>query len=120
VGALTTEKTKTIAWLKDMKFEMRFLDESHNGGTTELAQKTLDYYGSDAFTIQITATYTKPANDYNIPRNCWVLWDLEDIRLCKTINNPENITRLVDKYGQIYNLYIKIFNENIIEEYTIP
>ena len=33
------EKTKSIAWLKKIEFDMRFVDESHNGGTTELAKK---------------------------------------------------------------------------------
>ena len=27
---------------------------------TELAQKTLNYYGRNVFTVQITATYSKP------------------------------------------------------------
>ena len=40
-----TEKTKSIPWLKNLSFDMRFIDESHNGGTTELAQKTLNSYG---------------------------------------------------------------------------
>ena len=62
------EKTKSIAWLKKMSFDMRFIDESHNGGTTELAKKTLEFYGKQAFNVQIPATYSKPLNDYNIPR----------------------------------------------------
>ena len=81
------EKTKSINWLKSMKFDMRFIDESHNGGSTELAQQTLEYYGKLSFTVQITATYSKPINDYNIPKDCWILWDLEDIKLCKNITN---------------------------------
>ena len=34
-----------IEWLKNMKFDMRFVDESHNGGTTSLALQILDTYG---------------------------------------------------------------------------
>lgn len=45
------EKTNIIDWLKKMSFEMRFVDESHNGGTTELAKKTLDLYGKNSFTV---------------------------------------------------------------------
>ena len=33
------ENPKNIGWLKNIKFDMRFIDESHNGGTTELAKK---------------------------------------------------------------------------------
>ena len=113
------EKTKSIKWLKDMNFEMRFLDESHNGGTTELAQKTLDYYGKNAFTIQITATYSKPINDYNISKENWILWDLEDIKLCKNIKNNNNINRLVEKHGYFIQEIINKYSfDNIINEYS--
>jgi hypothetical protein len=114
-----TEKTKSIPWLKAMKFNMRFIDESHNGGTTELAQKTLSYYGKDSFTVQITATYSKPVNDYNIPKDNWILWDLEDVKLCKFINSEANITRLVKKHGEeIHNIIKKYSYDNIIAEYS--
>ena len=102
-----------------MNFDMRFIDESHNGGTTELAQKTLDYYGKDSFTVQITATYSKPINDYNISKDSWILWDLEDIKLCKNITNENSIDRLIEKHGEEFK---KIYNnyslENIITEYS--
>ena len=113
------EKTKNIAWLKKMSFDMRFIDESHNGGTTELAKKTLEYYGKQAFTVQITATYSKPINDYNIPKDCWILWDLEDIKLCKNITNEGSIIRLVEKHGEcIQNIISKYSQDSIISEYS--
>jgi hypothetical protein len=113
------EKTKSIAWLKKMSFNMRFIDESHNGGTTELAKKTLEFYGKQAFTVQITATYSKPINDYNIPKDCWILWDLEDIKLCKNITNEGSIIRLVEKHGDcIQNIISKYSQDSIISEYS--
>lgn len=113
------ENTKSIAWLKKMSFDMRFIDESHNGGTTELAKKTLDFYGKQAFTVQITATYSKPINDYNIPKDCWILWDLEDIKLCKNITNEGSIIRLVEKHGDcIQNIISKYSQDSIISEYS--
>jgi hypothetical protein len=115
----TEEKTKSIAWLKKMTFDMRFIDESHNGGTTELAKKTLEFYGKQAFTVQITATYSKPINDYNIPKECWILWDLEDIKLCKNITNEGSIIRLVEKHGDcIQNIISKYSQDSIISEYS--
>jgi len=112
-------KTNSIIWLKKMLFEMRFIDESHNGGTTELAQKTLDFYGKDSFTVQITATYSKPINDYNIPKNNWILWDLEDIKLCKNICDQKNIDRLIEKHGSEIEKIIKNYSQhNIIQEYS--
>lgn len=113
------EKTKNIDWLKKMSFDMRFIDESHNGGTTELAQKTLEYYGNLSFTVQITATYSKPINDYKIAKECWILWDLEDIKLCKNITQKSSIDRLVEKHGnEIQEIIPKYTNENIISEYS--
>ena len=50
-----------------LSFNMRFIDESHNGGTTELAQEILNFYGKNTFTVQITATYSKPINNYIPP-----------------------------------------------------
>ena len=113
------EKVKSIQWMKQMIFEIRFLDESHLGGTTAIAQKILDYYGKLSTTIQITATYSKPIKDYNIPKDSWILWDLEDIKLCRKINQPKSLERLVEKYGQefleIKNKYSEL---SIIEEYS--
>ena len=115
----TVERTGPIGWLKAMKFNMRFLDESHNGGTTELAQKILDYYGKNTFTVQITATYSKPANDYNISRDSWILWDLEDIQLCKNIDRKGSIDRLVEKHGEEIRNMIDCYSlTNIVEEYS--
>ena len=112
-------KVKSIKWLKEMVFDMRFVDESHNGGTTSLAKKTLDYYGKNSFTVQITATYFKPVNDYNIPRENWILWDLEDIKLCQNINNKESINKLVIKHGtEIKDIISKYSLDNIITEYS--
>jgi len=113
------EKTKTINWLKKMSFDMRFIDESHNGGTTELAKNTLEFYGKSSFTIQITATYSKPINDYNIPKDCWILWDLEDIKLCKNITDESSIIRLVEKHGVcVQDIISKYSQDSIISEYS--
>ncbi len=113
------ERTKSIPWLKKMIFDIRFIDESHNGGTTILAKNILDYYGPEATTIQITATYSKPCNDYGIKKDSWILWDLEDVQLCKTIDKSESMNRLVEKHGPIFQDIIRQYSiENIISEYS--
>jgi len=111
-------KPRVISWLKKMTFDMRFVDESHNGGTSSLAQKTFDYYGGDAFTVQITATYSKPVNDYCIPPKNHVLWDLEDMKLCKNIDSAGSMDRLVEKHGEdIRTVMAQYSQANIIAEY---
>jgi adenine-specific DNA-methyltransferase len=111
-------KLKSIQWLKDIRFDIRFIDETHNGGTTDLAKDILDTYSKLSKTVYITATYTKPANNYNIPEEHQILWNLEDINLCKNITNISNYNKFIEKHGNIivnYNL------NNIITEYnTIP
>ena len=117
---IDVEKTKNITWLRHMKFEMRFLDESHNGGTTELAKTTLKHYGNTAFTIHITASYSKPVHDYQIPREDWILWDMEDVKNCKNIleNEEGSINKLIDKHGEeIVNSMILFTKQSIYEQY---
>ena len=110
---------KVIGWLKKMKFDMRFVDESHNGGTTELAKKVLQNYGKGSFTVQITATYSKPINDYDIPEENWILWNLEDIKLCRNIKNINNHNRLIEKHGKEFEKLLDIYSvESIMEEYS--
>ena len=119
---ILNDNQKKITWLKEMSFDIRFIDESHNGGTTELAKKTLDFYGKNAFTVQITATYFKPIHDYNIPKSSWILWDLDDIKLCKSITKKSSIDRLVEKHGPKIKDMIDGLSvvqlENIINEYS--
>ena len=112
-------KIKKIKWLKDLDFKFVFLDESHKGGTTEMAKEMINYYGTNATQIYITATYSKPINDYNIPKDCWILWDLEDIKLCKNITNECSMIRLVEKHGDsIQDIILKYSEDNIISEYS--
>ena len=120
-GKIENGKSKiTLPWLKKMKFDMRFLDESHNGGTTDLARDTLNYYGRNAFTIQITATYTKPVQQYGIDKKAQVLWDLEDVMLCKNIHSEESRAKLVEKHGEDFEEVVKKYStESIIESYNM-
>ena len=96
-------QNKKIEWLSKIIFDIRFIDESHNGGTTDLAQKMLDYYSQNSITIYITATYSKPINDYSIPKEAWITWDLEDISLCKN----GKINEIEEKHGK-YNIPFQI------------
>jgi hypothetical protein len=113
-------KVKQIKWLKEMKFDVRFIDESHHGGSTFIAQKILTTYGNNSFTVYVTATYIKPVQVYEIPKEAHITWDIEDIRLCKSINLEFNKNRLIAKHGEIMHDVIKSYTcEQIMNLYSI-
>ena len=117
---LQSKCTTSIRWLKDISFSIRFIDESHHGGTTELAQQILSIYGKDAISIFITATYMKPMNTFGIPKEAWVMWDLEDVKLCKTIHLDSSFEKLYLKHGSILKtIYEKFSKEKIMNDYSI-
>lgn len=111
-------KPRQISWLKNINFDMRFIDESHNGGSTILAQKILQYYAQNAFTVHLTATYSKTVYGYDIPLNDWILWDLEDVKLCQKLTDT-NLKKLVQKHGpEIKDVIHKYSLKNIEKEYS--
>jgi len=110
------DNSNVIEWMANMHFNAIFIDECHNGATTPLARETLQIYGNDAIMIYITATYYKPVNTFNIPINNMILWDLEDIALCKNISS-KNIDILATKHGIEFTKCIDNLDEqDIINE----
>ena len=81
---------KKIKWLSNLNIDIRFIDESHNGGTTEIAKSTFDIYGNTAKNIYITATYLKPLYNYNISSNQQILFNAYHIYLLKNIDIEDN------------------------------
>ncbi len=102
-----------IKILKEMKFSITFLDETHYGETTELTKNILKIYGLNSFKVFITATYFKPVNSFDIKEKNWILWDLEDISLCKEINKSENKKRLIYKHGEYLQKLLNIYSESL-------
>jgi len=51
-----------------------FLDESHKGGCTSLANRVLDTYAKSAFRVMISSTFSKPALEYDIPKERCCMW----------------------------------------------
>ena len=116
------DKVKSIKWLKELKFNWRFIDESHNGGTTELSKKVLEAYGNTegVISVYITATYMKPLQTFNIPIEATVLWDLEDVKLCQTIDKEVSVNKLVAKYGDnVLKVLAKSNKDYIKEDYSM-
>ena len=102
---------KKIKFLKDLNFDIAFFDESHQGMGTKLAKEIINYYVNKTFKIFITATYSKPVNNYNISKENCILWDMEDINLCRNIDNLKNQIILNKKH--------KININNYIDQYSI-
>lgn len=116
---------RDIKFLHNLDIKIRFIDEVHYGGTTELSDVVMEKYGKYSKTCFITATYTKPTIKFNILQKAHILWNLEDVQLCKAINNEDAYNRFINKHTsilhrdeiiQIINLYTK---QNICKTYSI-
>jgi hypothetical protein len=131
------EDPKKLAELKslskDIDFNLIIFDENHLGGTTDKAKKTLELFGDTKVNkILLTATFNKSLNRF--PDAHLIMWDLNDITLCKQFNNPRKLMEflenhkedeklikkiLFDSYGINYD-YCTKFNKNtngILENY---
>ena len=107
-----------ISWLSNINFDITFIDESHNGGTTKLANDILDHYCKNSFIVQITATYAKPITNFNIPKTNWILWDIEDVKMCKNIDDKECFNIMINKHGDDFKSIFDDYSvDYIIEEY---
>jgi hypothetical protein len=97
---LQSKEKPKVEWLSTLSFGLRLIDETHQGGTSELSQKILETYGgSSVFTLFVTASYLKPVVAYHIPERYQLKWDLEDERLCATISSESSRNRLISKHG---------------------
>lgn len=109
--------------LKNTKFDLAFLDESHNGGTTDLTKETLEIYVKQSPIVFITATYAKSVFGYKIPNQNLIRWDLEDINFCKKLNIDEKRENLIEKQSKYFEKekIISIVNsfeiENLMKTY---
>jgi len=109
------EKLKAIKWLTNLHFDLVFIDEPHDGGSTQLATEVYQTYGGEGQRILFTSTYNKPANVYRIPRKCIVGWDMEDILLCKNFDgNTEE--SLVKRHGEIARKVLRDFSQEDIRD----
>jgi tRNA1(Val) A37 N6-methylase TrmN6 len=105
---------KTIAKIKNLKLDIIGFDENHYSGCTDLSKDILTSYSSkNTVKIYLTATYNKPLQEWNIPKECQMYWDIEDEQICKSILIDENnLDKLKEKHGNEYiTKTIKHFSE---------
>lgn len=107
---------KPVTWLKNIKFDMRFIDESHNGGSTDLSKLVLNTYGSNAVTVHVTATYMKPMVHYSIPIEDRITWDLEDVTMCKKFHKYSE--KLYEKHPGLKKYMDNMTVEEVESEYA--
>ena len=114
----------TIEKIKDLKLDIISFDENHFSGTTNLSKDILKSYSSkNTVKIYLTATYNKPLQEWNIPLECQMYWDIEDEQICKNILVDEtNINKLREKHGKIYvdetiNSFNGLTNNQIFKQY---
>ena len=99
---------KKITSIKDLNLDGIVFDENHFHGTTQMAKNILQSYSSSkTFKLYLTATYAKPLNEWNIPEDCQLYWDIEDEQMCK----KRDIDGLVEKHGEDVLLFIKTDNQ---------
>jgi hypothetical protein len=99
---------KKINAIKDLNLDSIVFDENHFHGTTQMSKNILQSYSSSkTFKLYLTATYSKPLNEWNIPNDCQFYWDIEDERMCKS----RNVDGLVEKHGEDVLLFIRPENQ---------
>lgn len=99
---------KKITSIKNLNLDGIVFDENHFHGTTQMAKNILQSYSSSkTFKLYLTATYAKPLNEWNIPEDCQLYWDIEDEQMCK----KRDIIGLVEKHGEDVLLFIKTDNQ---------
>ena len=104
---------KTIMKIKNLKLDIIAFDENHFSGTTNLSKDILDSYTSkNTVKIYLTATYSKPLQEWNILQECQMYWDIEDEQICKSILiDKNNLDRLKEKHNDEYIIStIKYYN----------
>jgi len=86
-------------------------DENHFHGTTLMSKNILQSYTSPkTIKLYLTATYSKPLCEWNIPIECQFYWDIEDEQLCK----KRNIKGLTEKHGEDVLLFLTDENKETL------
>ena len=92
--------------LKNINLDLIIFDENHFAGTTEMSRNIFSSYScSKTVRLYLTATYSKPLKEWNIPYECQLYWDIEDELSCKKMD----IEKLKSRHGDEVLSTIKNF-----------
>jgi len=99
---------KKVESIQQLDLNFIVFDENHFHGTTQMSKNILQSYSSPkTIRFYLTATFSKPLFEYDIPTNCRFYWDIEDEQLCK----KRNIQGLVEKHGENVLLFLSEKNK---------
>ena len=88
---------KKIEAIQQLNLDFIVFDENHFHGTTLMSKNMLQSYSSQkTINVYLTATYSKPLSEWNIPLDNQFYWDIEDEQLCK----KRCVQGLVEKHGE--------------------
>ena len=89
---------KTLEALADLRPELVFFDENHEGGCTDLSKRIMEAYTKDSCKVFMTATYVKPLGTWGIEENECFYWSMEDVAKAQNLKN--NLSYFEDKFGK--------------------
>ena len=99
---------KKIESIVQLNLDFIVFDENHFHGTTMMSKNIIQSYSSPkTIKLYLTATYSKPLIEWNIPTDSQFHWDIEDEQLCK----KRNIQGLVEKHGEDVLLFLTEDNQ---------
>jgi len=104
--------------LKKIKFDIIFIDEAHQGMTTDKSKNLLiNLKDIDTYKIFITATYNKPINEFDIPKNHRIIWNLENVLELKRISEKDfnNFIKKLKDAKQFDNKII----DDVLKDFSI-
>lgn len=109
------DSVRKIKWLSELHIDLSIIDESHDGGSTDLAKSVYEMYGKNSKTLFVTATCGKTVIKYNIPRENIIKWDLEDVTMCKNFSDTTH-QFIVEKHGEVAESVLANFSERCIRD----
>jgi hypothetical protein len=105
---------KKITSIQALDLDIIAFDENHFHGTTTMSKAILQSYSSEkTVKVYLTATYSKPLNEWNIPLNCQFYWDMEDEQMCK----KRDVDGLVRKHGPDVRRFLNEENKEQLSVY---
>ncbi len=100
--------------IKKLELDFIVFDENHFHGTTSMSKNIIKSYSSkQTIKLYLTATYSKPLIEWNIPSDCQFYWDIEDEQLCK----KRDVKSLTYKHGDSVMLFLN--DENLEQKLSV-